>query len=113
MNFWQSRFNGHEVDPPVFGRVELSGWKFGVLAVRFYGFVKCVGLTLEGYYDDAGLLFVVFGVQYVMRDSFAAEYAGNLLGLFDGTRPHEHGLSAFPQIVDLCSPSTFYPTQSS
>ena len=24
----------HEVDPPVFGRVELSGWRFGVAAGR-------------------------------------------------------------------------------
>jgi hypothetical protein len=28
-------FNGHEVDPPVSGRVELSGWKFGFLGVVF------------------------------------------------------------------------------
>jgi hypothetical protein len=26
-------FNGHEVDPPSFGRVELSGWKFAFFAV--------------------------------------------------------------------------------
>ena len=33
-------YNGHEVDPPVFGRVELSGWKFGFIAVDFSGFLN-------------------------------------------------------------------------
>jgi hypothetical protein len=30
--------NGHEVDPPVFGRVELSGWIFDFLAASAFDY---------------------------------------------------------------------------
>ena len=49
--------NGHEDDPKVFGRVELSGWKFGVLAVGLSGSVKYAGLTRESSPPELNLFF--------------------------------------------------------
>jgi len=47
--YFFSLFNGHGFDPQVFVAGRKPCWIFGVLAVCLSGFVKCVGLTNEGF----------------------------------------------------------------
>ncbi len=43
----------------------------------------------SGLGDDKGLLFVVFGIEHLMRNTFHGEHFAQALVFFDGHRPHQ------------------------
>ena len=90
-------------ESPCFLQIAL-GHEFGVAAEHDIGAAAChVGrdgdrAQVTGLRDDLGFLFVVLGVQDVVRDALALEQLREKLGFFNGNRADQHRL---PLVVAL------------